>query len=56
MVCFLVGYLGEIAETGIDIELTTDLTDCTDMIIDKTILDELTAQAKANPRLRQSLD
>ena len=26
------------------------------MIIDNTLLDELTAQAKANPRLRQSLD
>lgn len=26
------------------------------MIIDKKILDELTAQAKANPRLRQSFD
>ena len=26
------------------------------MIIDKKVLDELTAQAKANPRLRQSLD
>lgn len=26
------------------------------MIVDKNILDELTAQAKANPRLRQSLD
>lgn len=56
MVCFLVGYLGEIDKTSIDLELTTDLTDCTDMIIDKTILDELTEQAKENPRLRQSLD
>ena len=26
------------------------------MIIDEKVLDELTAQAKANPRLRQSLD
>lgn len=26
------------------------------MIIDKQILDELSAQAKASPRLRQSLD
>ena len=26
------------------------------MVVDKKILDELTAQAKANPRLRQSLD
>lgn len=26
------------------------------MIVDKNILDELTTQAKANPRLRQSLD
>lgn len=26
------------------------------MIVDKNILDELTEQAKANPRLRQSLD
>ena len=29
---------------------------CIDMIIDKKILDELSAQAKANPRLRQAMD
>ena len=44
MVCFLVGYLGETFETEFD------------MIIDNEILNELTEQAKASPRLRMNMD
>ena len=41
---------------GIDVGSNTNYTNKTNMIITKAILDELTEQAKRNPRLRQSMD
>lgn len=38
------------------IRVNTNLTNCTNMIIDEHILDSLTELAKANPRLRHSMD
>ena len=41
---------------GIAVGSNTNYTNKTNMIITKAILDELTEQAKRNPRLRQSMD
>lgn len=47
---------GTTCRNQLGFKTNTDLTDNTDMIITKAILDELTAKAKESPRLRMNMD